>query len=124
MMRKASFMEAGYDPSVYNDFYSPTSEFAHGEPSRYVMRNPNDEWVFGRSDEKESRYLIGAFVSSTGILLEALERINQTLSLPFSERLNTFKKPLFAFVLKWREGELKKVPAAYLSSSKPRHIVP
>ncbi len=110
MTREASFVEAGFDPSIYDGFYRPTSAFAHGEPSRYVMQDQNDEWVFGRSDDKEARYLAGALASSTSLLLEALEQINQTLSLPFSERLKAFKQPFLAFVRTFSEALLKKIP--------------
>ena len=113
LTRRDSFVEAGFEPSLYDDFYRPTSEFAHGEPSRYVMRDHNDEWVFGRSDKKEGRYLIGSLASSTCLVLQAWEALNETLGLTYGGRLTAFKQPFFSFALKYRDAFLKEVPASY-----------
>jgi len=106
LTRRAALIEAGFDFDVYDTFYRPTSEMTHAEPSRYVMRDDNDVWVFGRSDLKEIRYLAGAYVSSLLNLRVGLEQINQALSLPFGERLAACKTSLFEFVPKYREALL------------------
>src|ERR1039458_5753695 len=106
LTRKASFIEAGFDFDVYDIFYRPTSEMTHAEPSRYVMRDPDDAWVFGRSDLKELRYLAGAYVSSYELLLVGMEQINRVLSLPFGNRLAACKKSLFGFAPKYEEALL------------------
>jgi len=105
LTRKDAFAEAGY-VFIYDGFYRPTSEMAHAEPSRYVMRDNNDAWVFGRMDVKEARYLCGAYMSSYELLLVGMEQINQTLGLPFGERLAACKKSLFEFVPKYKEALL------------------
>lgn len=106
MTRSAAIKEAGFISDMYDIFYWPTSAFIHADPSRYVMRNLNDEWVFGRSDVKEAVFLLGAFVSSTQILSEALGQLNQIFSLPFAARLETFKTKLYEFALKYRDAVL------------------
>jgi hypothetical protein len=104
LTRKAAFAEAGYDFHIYDDFYRPTSEMAHAEPSRYVMRDDNNAWVFGRMDVKEAIYLCGAYVSSYSLLLTGMEQINQALGLPFGERLAACKKSIFEFVPHYKEA--------------------
>jgi hypothetical protein len=106
LTRNASFIEAGFDFDVYDIFYRPTSEMTHAEPSRYVMRDPDDAWVFGWSDLKELRYLAGAYVSSYELLLVGMEQINRVLSLPFGNRLAACKKSLFGFAPKYEEALL------------------
>ncbi len=103
MTRKAAFIEAGFIFDTYDIFYRPTSEMAHAEPSRYVMRDNNDAWVFGRSDLKEARWLAGAYVSSYDLLLIGMEQINLVLNLPFGERIAACKKSLFDFAPKYKE---------------------
>jgi hypothetical protein len=106
LTRKAAFIEAGFDFDVYDIFYRPMSEMIHAEPSLYVMRDHDDAWVFGRSDLKEIRYLAGAYVSSSDLLLVGMEQINQGLSLPFGERLAANKKSFFEFVPKYKAALL------------------
>lgn len=106
MTRRAALIEAGFDSHIYDGFYRSTSNFIHADPSRYVMRNLNDEWVFGRSNKKEAVYLFGAFASSTSLLLIASEQINSIFELHFEERLEKFKKKFFEFAPKYREEVL------------------
>lgn len=106
LTRKAAFIEAGFEFDVYDIFYRPMSEMIHAEPSLYVMRDHDDAWVFGRSDLKEIRYLAGAYVSSSDLLLVGMEQINQALSLPFGKRLAAYKKSLFEFVPKYKAALL------------------
>jgi len=105
LTRKAAFAEAGF-VDTYDDFYRPTSEMAHAEPSRYVMRDNKDAWVFGRSDLKEARYLCGAYLSSYSLLLAGMEQINQAFDLQFGERLAACKKSLYEFAPQYKEALL------------------
>jgi hypothetical protein len=95
--RSAAFMEAGFDFDLYDAFYRPMSEMTHGEPFIYLMLDPSDELILGRSDLKEARYLAGAVVSSSSLLLHALRRINQLLGLQFGERLEAIYQSFLKF---------------------------
>lgn len=106
LTRKAAFMEAGFDFDVYDIFYRPTSEMAHAEPSRYVMRGPNDAWIFGRMSLKEMRYLAGAYVSGSQLLLVGLEQINRALVLSLGDRLAAYKKSLHGFLPEYKKALL------------------
>lgn len=107
MTRRDSLKEAGFDFNTYDTFYRPTSEFTHADPSRYIFRHElTDEWIFGRSNKKEAIYNVGAYVSSTDLLLVGMEQINRALDLAFDERLKAFKEMLFEFVPKYRESVL------------------
>ena len=79
------------------------SEMTHGEPYIYLMRNHSDEWILGRSDLKEARYLAGAVVSSSLLLLLALRRINSLLGLQFGERLEAMYQSFNKFVPVYQE---------------------
>ncbi len=101
--KRTALIEAGFDGCVYDSFYRPTSEMAHGEPHAYVMRNDNDEWIFGRSDLREARYRAGAFVSSSFFLMTALRQINRALGLSLGSRIEAFATTLYEFSPEYRE---------------------
>jgi hypothetical protein len=112
MTRREALKEAGFnhDPSdMYDTFFRPTSDFIHSDPSRFLMMNLNDEWIFGRSDKKEAVYLLGAYASSTSLLLTGMEQINLAFDLEFGDRLAAFKEDFFEFVPKYRAAALKLV---------------
>lgn len=111
MTRREALNDAGYiferDPDMYDEFFRPTSDFVHSDPSRFLMRDLNDEWILGRSDKKEAVYLLGAYMSSTSLLLTGMEQINRVLGLQFGDRLAAFKSTLFEFIPKYKAAVFK-----------------
>jgi hypothetical protein len=101
--KRAALLEAGFERHIYDDFYRPISEMAHGEPAVYVMRNEKDEWIFGRSDLKETRYRAGAFMASSSFLVAALRQINRVLGLSLGDRIESVAKTLYDFSPEYRK---------------------
>jgi hypothetical protein len=116
MTRREALADAGFTfdgLDMYDDFYRSASEFAHAEPSRYLMHNLDGELILGRMNRKEILYLLGAYVSSLDFFLIAFEGVNKAFDLKFSERIQHFKDDFFEFAPVYRAAIIPLGDSSY-----------